>query len=113
MGSVSISHLIIFIASLLVAASVAGTLIVGVEQVSDSVDQQSEDMTQQIDTELTVISDPASNAIYDGDSENEGDGDPTLRLLVTMYSSTDSINPIPKSRSSPEASGGPRVQWPK
>lgn len=82
MGSVSISHLIIFIASLLVAASVAGTLIVGVEQVSDSVDQQSEDMTQQIDTELTVISDPASNAIYDGDSENEGDGDPTLRLLV-------------------------------
>jgi flagellar protein FlaG len=82
MGSASISHLIIFIASLLVAASVAGTLIVGVEQVSDSVDQQSEDMTQQIDTEIRVISDPASNAIYNGDSEDGEDNSSTLTLLV-------------------------------
>jgi flagellar protein FlaG len=79
MGADSISHLLIFVASLLVAASVAGTLIVSVEQVSDSVDQQSKDLTQQIDTELTVISDPASNAIYDDGGD---DGDPTLTLLV-------------------------------
>lgn len=75
MGSVSISHLIIFIASLLVAASVAGTLIAGVEQVSNSVDQQSEDLTRQIDTDIVIISDPSSDTVY-----NESDG--TLTLLV-------------------------------
>ncbi|MDL5361092.1 fla cluster protein flaG [Halalkalicoccus sp. NIPERK01] len=75
MGSVSISHLIIFIASLLVAASVAGTLIAGVEQVSSSVDRQSEDLTRQIDTDVAIISDPAGGSIYDGSNR-------TLTLLV-------------------------------
>ncbi len=75
MGSVSISHLIIFIASLLVAASVAGTLIAGVEEVSSSVDQQSEDLTRQIDTDVVIISDPSSGAIYNESTE-------TLTLLV-------------------------------
>lgn len=75
MGSVSISHLIIFIASLLVAASVAGTLITGVEQVSRSVDQQSEDLTRQIDTDIAIISDPSSDAIYNKTGDN-------LTLLV-------------------------------
>lgn len=78
MGSVSISHLIIFIASLLVAASVAGTLIAGVEQVSSSVDQQSEDLTRQIDTDIAVISDPSSNSIYNAGDDGNG----TLTLLV-------------------------------
>ncbi|MEM4780610.1 MAG: hypothetical protein QXG03_03475, partial [Halalkalicoccus sp.] len=78
MGSVSISHLVIFIASLLVAASVAGTLIAGVEEVSSSVDRQSEEMTTQIDTDIAIISDPASDAIYD----DGGDGDPTVSLYV-------------------------------
>ncbi|WP_122089588.1 CARDB domain-containing protein [Halalkalicoccus subterraneus] len=77
MGSVSISHLIIFIASLLIAASVAGTLIASVEQVSNSVDEQSEDLSQQVDTDLTVISDPASTAIYE-----EEDGNGTVTVLV-------------------------------
>ncbi|ADJ15020.1 fla cluster protein flaG [Halalkalicoccus jeotgali] len=75
MGSVSISHLIIFIASLLVAASVAGTLVTGVEQVSSSVDRQSEDITRQIDTDVAIISDPSSDAVYDEQAE-------TVSLLV-------------------------------
>lgn len=70
MGSVSISHLIIFVASLLVAASVAGTLIASVEQVSSSVDEQSEALTQQVDTDLAVISDPTSTSIYQEDNES-------------------------------------------
>ncbi|KYH25302.1 archaebacterial flagellin [Halalkalicoccus paucihalophilus] len=77
MGSVSISHLIIFVASLLVAASVAGTLITGVEQVSSSVDKQSQELTRQVDTDLVVISDPASGAIY-----NDSGNDTTITLLV-------------------------------
>lgn len=77
MGSVSISHLIIFVASLLVAASVAGTLIVSVEDVSSSVDRQSESLTQQIDSDIAIISDPSSGTIYEGD-ETTG----TITLLV-------------------------------
>ena len=79
MGSVSISHLIIFIASLLVAASVAGTLIVSVEDVSSSVDQQSDSLTQQIDTDIAIISDPSSPAVY---QEPDGGGNGSLTLLV-------------------------------
>lgn len=79
MGSVSISHLIIFVASLLVAASVAGTLIVSVEDVSSSVDQQSDSLSQQIDTDIAIISDPSSPAIY---QEPDGDGTGSLTLLV-------------------------------
>lgn len=86
MGSVSISHLIIFVASLLVAASVAGTLITGVEQVSSSVDEQSEDLTQQVDTDLAVISDPASDAVY---REDEESGTVTVLVKNTGRSTLD------------------------
>lgn len=77
MASVSVSHLIIFIASLLVAASVAGTLITGVDEISTSVDEQSDDLTERIDTDITIISDPNADAIY---SENGSES--TVTLLV-------------------------------
>lgn len=66
MASVTVSHLIMFIASLVIAASVAGTLVAGVDRVSSSVDDRSDALTVQIDTDITIISDPGSGAIYDG-----------------------------------------------
>lgn len=43
---------------------------------SSSVDEQSEELTRQVDTDLAVISDPASGAIYDTGN------DTTITLLV-------------------------------
>ncbi|TQQ81026.1 flagellar protein G [Halonotius terrestris] len=58
MASVSVSHLIIFIASLVVAAGVAGTLTTGVERVSSSIEDGSIDTSQQVRTDVEIISDP-------------------------------------------------------
>ena len=60
MASVSASHLIIFVASLVIAAGVVGTLTTGVERVSSSIDDGSLDVSQQIRMDMTVISDPGA-----------------------------------------------------
>ena len=62
MASVSASHLIIFVASLVIAAGVVGTLTTGVERVSSSIDDGSLDVSQQIRMDMSVISD--SGATY-------------------------------------------------
>jgi len=58
MASVSASHLIIFVASLVIAAGVVGTLTTGVERVSSSIDDGSLDVSQQISMDMAIISDP-------------------------------------------------------
>jgi len=63
MASVSTSHLIIFIASLVIAAGVVGTLTTGVERVSSSIDDGSLDVSQQIRMDMSVVSD--SGHVYD------------------------------------------------
>ncbi|MFB6296485.1 MAG: flagellar protein G [Halobacteriales archaeon] len=78
MVSVSTSHLILFIASLTVAAGVAGTLIQGVEGVSSAIDERSLDVADEIRTDVEVISDPAS-PVYDTD----GNGNVTLLVKNT------------------------------
>jgi flagellar protein FlaG len=60
MASVSVSHLILFIASLTVAAGVAGTLVQGVDSVSAAVQDRSLDVADEIRTDVEIISDPAS-----------------------------------------------------
>ena len=67
MASVSASHLIMFVASLVIAAGVVGTLTTGVERVSSSIDDGSLDVSQQISTDITIISDPGSPNINDDD----------------------------------------------
>lgn len=67
MASVSISHLVLFIASIIVAASVAGTLVTGVDRVSDAMNDQSIDTSEGIAADLSIISDTGSDAIYDDD----------------------------------------------
>jgi flagellar protein FlaG len=58
MAGVSVSHLIIFTASLVVAAGVAGTLTTGVDRISGSIEDGSIDVSQQVRTDITVVSDP-------------------------------------------------------
>ena len=66
MASVSSSTLIIFIASILVAASVAGTMTHGVSRLSDALGDRSIDVSNEVRTDIEVISDPGSDAVYDG-----------------------------------------------
>lgn len=71
MASVSSSTLIIFIASILVAASVAGTMTNGVQRLSDALGDRSVDVSQDIRTDVEIISDAGSpDSIYDGGAEN-------------------------------------------
>lgn len=71
MASVSSSTLIIFIASLLVAASVAGTMTNGVQRLSGALSDRSVDVSQEIQTDVEIISDPGSpSAIYADDANN-------------------------------------------
>lgn len=77
MASASVSHLVIFIASMLVAATVAGALVTGVDRISTSVADRSEATSEDIRTDLSIISDAGSDAIYE---EDEDGG--TITLLV-------------------------------
>ena len=70
MASVSTSHLILFIASLTIAAGVAGTLVQGVEGVSNAIDDRSLDIEDEILTDIEVISDPASPIYNTSGNEN-------------------------------------------
>ena len=79
MSGVSASHLIIFIASIVVAAGVAGTLVTQVDRVSTSISDQSEAAEERIDTDIQIISDTGSDAIYD----NNDNGNLTLYVKNT------------------------------
>jgi flagellar protein FlaG len=86
MASVSSSTLIIFIASILVAASVAGTMTNGVQRLSGALGDRSVDVSQEIRTDVEVISDPGSpDAVYDNG---------TLTLLVKNTGSS-TLSPSP------------------
>ncbi len=76
MAGDSVSTLILFIAAMLVAAGVAGTLVTNVNDISNSVETHSGDVTDKIDTEIEIISDPGSDAVYDSD------GDENVTILV-------------------------------
>jgi len=66
-ASVSSSTLIIFIASILVAASVAGTMTSGVQRLSGALGDRSIDVSHEIQTDVEIISDPGSPAsVYNG-----------------------------------------------
>ena len=64
MAGVSTSHLILFIASLIVAASVAGTFTTEVERISGALGDRSLDVSKQIKTDVEVISDADSGNVY-------------------------------------------------
>lgn len=65
MASASVSELILFIAAVSVAAAVSGVLVTTVGGISNSLDAQGADVADDIDTEIEIISDPESGAVYD------------------------------------------------
>ena len=69
MSSTSISSLILFIAAMIVAAGVAGTLVTTVTDVSSSVSTQTGNTADAIDTDIAIISDAGSDAVYDEDDD--------------------------------------------
>lgn len=56
--------MILFIASLIVAASVAGTMTSGVDRLNGALSDESLDVTEQVRTDIEVISD-AGSPVYD------------------------------------------------
>lgn len=87
MASVSASHLIIFIASIVIAAGVAGTLTNEVGRLSGAIDDIGVDLSQDIRTDIEIISDSGSesggtNTVYDP-SPGDGDGNVTLHVKNT------------------------------
>lgn len=79
MASVSSSTLILFIASILVAASVAGTMTTGVERIGAALGDRGADVSSEIRTDVTIISDAGSpGSIY-----NDTDAEVTLLVKNT------------------------------
>jgi len=64
-ASVSASHLILFIASMMVAASVAGVFTDSIGQLSGALSEQGFDVSSDVRTDVEVISDSGSDAVYD------------------------------------------------
>lgn len=66
MGSVSATHLILFIASLVIAVGIAGTLVMEVGKLDEAIEQRGSNVADEIETEVVIISDEGSSeAIYD------------------------------------------------
>jgi flagellar protein FlaG len=65
MASVSVSHMILFIASIIVAASVAGVFTNSINQVSQAIDEAGLSVSEDVRTDVEIISDSGSNAVYD------------------------------------------------
>ena len=91
MAIVSSETLILFIATVLVAGSVAGALTGGVNQLSSALGDRSIDVSEEIRTDVEIISDPSSSAVYNDTTEE-------LTLLVkntgsnTLSTGPDSID---------------------
>lgn len=78
MAGVSAAHLIMFIASVIVAASVAGVLMTEVEKINQALTDRGGQITEEIRTDISVINDPRAVAF-----ETSGDGEyGNITLLV-------------------------------
>jgi len=82
MASVSVSHLILFIAAMLIAASVAGVLTTTVEDISRAIDDQGISVSDNIRTSVEIINDPGACVF---DCNNDGQ----VRLFVKNTGTTE------------------------
>ncbi|GAB3670864.1 archaellum stator protein ArlG [Halopiger thermotolerans] len=70
MSSVTATHLIMFIGSLVIASAVAGTVVMEVNQVSDSIETRGSAVAEEIETDIAIISDESqSDAIVNQTNE--------------------------------------------
>lgn len=78
MASVSVSHMILFIASMIIAASVAGVFTSSVDELAGAIDDQGVQVSENVRTSVEVISDSgAGDTIYQGDASSG-----TVTILV-------------------------------
>lgn len=82
MASVSASHLILFVASMVIAAGVAGTLTNEVSRVSGAIDDFGVEVSDDIRSDIEIISD-AGSPVWDTD------GAENVTLLVKNTGSTE------------------------
>ncbi len=75
MAGNSISELILFIAALSVAATVSGVMVTTVGGIATAVDDRGTNVAGDINTDVEIISDPGTGAVYDRGTDE-------LRLLV-------------------------------
>ncbi|GAB7019365.1 flagellin [Halostagnicola sp. A-GB9-2] len=79
MASVSATHLILFIASIVVAAGIAGTLVIEVDNLSGAIETQGSATSTEIETEINIVSDAGQpDSIYDA-------GDEETNERITLY----------------------------
>lgn len=69
MASVSVSHLILFIASMVIAVSVAGVFTTSVDDLAQAIDDQGLQVSDNVRTSIDIISDTGSDNIYDNANE--------------------------------------------
>lgn len=79
MASVSVSHMILFIASIVVAASVVGVFTDSISQVSEAIDQRGISASENIRTDIEIISDSGSDNVY---RENLGKDDSGQAVVI-------------------------------
>ena len=70
MSGVSASTLVIFIASILVAAGVAGTLVTTVGDISTSAETRGDAITESIDSDIELLNDGGGSSFYVEDDTN-------------------------------------------
>lgn len=69
MASVPASHVILFIASIVVAAGIAGTVVIEVNDLSGAIERQGAATATEIGTEVEIVSDAGQpEAIYDAET---------------------------------------------
>lgn len=85
MSGVSASTLVIFIASILVAAGVAGTLVTTVGDISTSAETRGDAITESIDSEIELLNDGGGSSFY---VENDTDNTSKITVYVRNTGST-------------------------
>lgn len=85
MSSVTATHLIMFIGSLVIASAVAGTVIVQVDNVGSSIENRGSTVAEDLETDIAIISDETqSDAIV-----NQTADPTTVTVLVKNIGSRD------------------------
>jgi flagellar protein FlaG len=88
MASVSVSHLILFIASMIIAAGVAGVFTTSVEDLSNAIDERGVQVSDNVRTSIDIISDSGSDNIYD-DATN-------TTTIYVKNTGSQRLNPLPR-----------------
>lgn len=85
MSGVSASTLVIFIASILVAAGVAGTLVTTVGDISSSAETKGDAISESIDSEIELLNDGGGSNFY---TEDDTDGTAEVTVYARNTGST-------------------------